>query len=291
MKYAWIQVNRHRYPVRVMCRVLGVSRHGFYHYCSHKGRREDPRLIAQVRLVFLSSNRRYGTRRIQEALRRMYEVSVSRRRIARIMKVHGLVAKRKGGKRIRTTDSRHNLPISPNLLEQSFTSPAPNQVYVGDITYLKTKEGWLYLAVVIDLYARRVLGYAVASHMRSSLVIQALEQAHTKRGGFHSKTIFHSDRGSQYASHAFRELLQRYTMRQSMSGKGNCYDNAACESFFASLKTELPDISNLSKKETIEALNHYIIFYNTKRLHSANDYRPPLETELLWWHNQHEGAA
>ena len=292
MKYAWIKAHRYRYPIGTMCRLLGVSRNGFYHYLVHSGRRRDGRLTALVRSVFQASRQTYGTRRIKAALRREYGLLVSRRRIGKIMNEEGLAAKRKGQRRIKTTDSDHNLPVAPNLLKQSFRSSGPNQVYVGDITYIKTKEGWIYLAVIIDLYARSVVGYALADHMRKALVIEALKNAYVRRGGFIPKAIFHSDRGSQYASHAFRQTLQKFGMKQSMSARGDCYDNAACETFFATLKTEIPDkTKHLNKKEATQAIENYISFYNTKRLHSYNGYLPPLEAEMKWWRNRLEVAA
>jgi len=292
VKYAWIKAHSHQYPVRVLCRVLGVLRNGYYHYLSQGKRQEDAKLVALIKTLFRTSRQTYGTRRIREALRREYGLIVSRRRIGRIMKDHGLIAKCKRGKRIKTTDSNHNLPIAPNLLDQIFHVSRPNRVYVGDITYIKTKEGWLYLAVVIDLFARAVVGHATCDRMQKELVIEALKRAHTRRGGFMPKAIFHSDRGSQYASHDFRKTLERFNMRQSMSAKGNCYDNAACETFFATLKTELPfRTKHLNKKEAIEAINHYIGFYNAKRLHSYNGYLPPLEAEMVWWRNRLKVAA
>ena len=292
MKYVWIKKHCDRYPISMMCRLLGVSRNGYYHYRAHGERKEDLRLIALIKSSFRSSNQTYGIRRIREALWRKYEIALYRRRIGRIMQKEGLVAKRKGRKYIKTTDSNHNLPIAPNLLNQLFEIAKPNQVYVGDITYIKIKEGWLYLAVVIDLYARMVVGHAIADHMQKELVIEALKRAHVRRGKFMPKAIFHSDRGSQYASHDFRKTLKTLRMRQSMSGKGNCYDNAACETFFATLKTELPvQTKHLTQKEVIDAIDSYITFYNTKRLHSYNGYLPPLEAEMVLWRNRLKVAA
>ena len=292
VKYAFIKRHCHRYSIGLMCQLLGISRNGYYHYLTHGKRKEDKKLVLSIKAVFRASRQTYGTRRIREALRREYGLIVSRRRIGRIMQKEGLVAKRKGRKRIKTTDSNHNLPISPNLLERRFIGLKPNQVYVGDITYIKTKEGWLYLAVVIDLYARVVVGQAIADHMQKELVIKALKHAHARRGGFEPKAIFHSDRGSQYASFEFRKTLEAFDMRQSMSAKGNCYDNAACETFFATLKTELPgSTKHLTKKEAIKAIENYITFYNIKRLHSYNGYLSPLEAEMVWWRNRLKVAA
>ena len=168
-------------------------------------------------------------------------------------------AKSKRRFRVKTTDSKHMLPISPNLLEQDFYAGTPGQIYAGDITYIRTKQGRLYLSVVIDLYARTVVEWAMANHMRSILVIEALKKAYIKRNGFKKEAIFHSDRGSQYASIQYRNLLRQYGITQSMSAKGNCYDNAACESFFASLKAELPIATQFqTHKEVMETIEEYI---------------------------------
>jgi len=260
----------------MMCRLLGVSRHG---ECN-----KDHDLFRHIEEIFEESYRTYGTRRIKKALDNTCGWIVSRRRIARAMKKLGLRAKTKRRLRITTTHSRHTLSISPNLLDQNFDASAPNEVYAGDITYIKTKEGWLYLAVVIDLYARAVVGWAIADHMQTSLISDALIKADRKRGSFAPDAIFHSDRGSQYASQEYRTLLHTFKMRQSMSGKGNGYDNAVSESFFGTMKTELLYPTKFqTKKEAINTITHYIGFYNTKRLHSYNGYLSPLEMELKWW--------
>jgi len=208
------------------------------------------------------------------------------------MKAQRLEARTKRRFRVKTTDSKHHLPIGPNLLEQDFYTSRPGEIYVGDITYIKTQEGWFYLAVVIDLYARMVVGYSLADHMRSSLVCEALRHAARRRGGFHHGAIFHSDRGSQYASREYRELLKSFHLRQSMSGKGNCYDNVACESFFGSMKTELALATKFqTKKEATRSIISYIGFYNTKRLHSYNGHCSPVEMELKWWRTQFGRSA
>lgn len=292
MKYAWIAEHRTEFPIIAMCSTLKVSRNGYYYWCKHGSRGEDSHLLQLVEEIFESSFKTYGTRRIKATLQKQYGWVVSRRRIGKAMKTLGLKAKTKQRFKVHTTDSKHTLPISPNLIDQDFYASAPAEAYVGDITYIKTKEGWLYLAVVIDLYARMVVGYAIAEHMRTSLIIQALKEANYRRGGIKKEAIFHSDRGSQYASQEYRELLETFGMRQSMSGKGNCYDNAACESFFGSLKTELIFPTKFqTKKEAKRSLIHYIGFYNTKRLHSYNDYCSPLEMELRWWQSQFREPA
>ncbi len=275
-----------------MCRLLKVSRNAFYHWCTYGSRQEDPDLLRIIKAVFDEHYGIYGTRRIKYVLEHRYGWIVSRRRIARVMRYLKLKAKSKQRFRIKTTDSKHTLPISPNLLEQDFYASTPGQVYAGDITYIRTKRGWLYLSVVIDLYARTVVGWSMANHMRSILVIEALKKACIKRNGFKKEAIFHSDRGSQYASMQYRSLLQEYGIQQSMSAKGNCYDNAACESFFASLKTELPIATQChTHKEVMETIEEYIGFYNTKRSHSYNGYQSPIETELKWWQTHFRNVA
>lgn len=266
-----------------MCRLLEVSRNGYYHWLKNGERKEDSDLVEYIKSIFEDSFKTYGTRRIKKALETKYGWIVSRRRVGRIMKKEGLKARSKQRFRIQTTDSKHHYPISPNLLDQDFYASSPNEAYVGDITYIRTNESWLYLAVVIDLYARTVVGWAIADHMQTSLISDALQKVKERRGSLRH-ALFHSDRGSQYASDEYRKKLAQYGMQQSMSATGNCYDNAACESFFGSLKTELIYPTKLqTRKEAIASIAHYIGFYNTKRLHSYNDYIAPLQMEMLWW--------
>lgn len=275
----------------MMCRLLKVSRNGYYHWKNHDHFKEDQELISFIKKIFNASFKTYGTRRIKKELENEYGWVVSRRRIGQIMKQEGLKARSKQRFRVQTTDSNHNLPISPNLLQQDFYASAPNEVYVGDITYIRTKEGWLYLAVVIDLYARTIVGWAIADHMQTSLIVKALNLAVARRGAL-KHSIFHSDRGSQYASLEYRTRLKQLQIQQSMSATGNCYDNAACESFFGSLKTEVIYPTQFQTKQEAQSLiTHYIGFYNTKRLHSYNGYIAPIQKELLWWQDQFRDSA
>lgn len=291
MKYAWIKDHQEIYTILMMCELLKVSRNGYYRWLKYGERKEDIALVRCVREIFEDSFKTYGTRRIKKELETEYGWIVSRRRIGRVMRSEGLKVRSKQRFKIQTTDSNHNYPISPNLLNQDFYAFAPNEVYVGDITYIRTIEGWLYLAVVIDLYARSVVGWAIDDNMQTSLISDALKKTKERRGSLQN-TIFHSDRGSQYASDEYRKQLTKYGMNQSMSAKGNCYDNAACESFFGSLKTELIYPTKLqTKKEVILSISHYIGFYNTKRLHSYNDYIAPLKMELWWWKSQFRESA
>lgn len=222
-----------------MCRFLHVSPSAYYawlHRAPSSREKADVQLSSMVQNAFEKSRRTYGTRRLKIALFRQGR-SVGRRRIGRLMKEAGLACKTK--RRFKaTTDSKHSLPIAPNDLNRQFAVAQANQVYVGDITYIQTLEGWLYLSVVIDLFARQVVGWSMATHMKTQLINDALLMALWKRKPTKG-LLWHTDRGSQYASETHRELLKQHGIQQSMSRKGNCWDNAVSESFFHTLKTEL----------------------------------------------------
>ena len=267
--------------VKPMCKCLAINRSAYYAWCNSAPsakRIEDQQLTEKIKVIFLNNKSRYGSRRIKEALNKD-DLIISKRRVSHLMKEAGLYCKAKRKFKM-TTDSKHNLPISPNLLQRNFTFSHPNQAYVGDITYIPTLEGWLYLAVVIDLFSRQVVGWSMKKHMRTSLVNDALLMAIWKRKpkrGF----IWHTDRGSQYASSDHRALLKTHGVQQSMSRKGDCWDNAVAESFFHTLKVEL---IHQSKFKTIEEAKNttfeYIeVYYNRLRMHSANDYLSPVEYE------------
>ncbi len=230
-------------------------------------------------MIFIQNKCRYGSRRIRKTLIKM-GYQASRRRVIKLMKVQNLHCKTKR-KFKHTTDSRHNLPIAPNLLNRDFSPLKPNQVYAGDITYIPTNEGWLYLAVVIDLYSRQVVGWSMDKRMKTALVNDALKMAIRKRKP-REGLIAHTDRGSQYASDSHRKLLKMYGIQQSMSRQGDCWDNAVAESFFHTLKTELTyhEIFN-TREEAKQKIFEYIeIYYNRLRMHSANDYMSPVEFEM-----------
>lgn len=234
----------------------------------------------KVKRVFMESRKTYGTRRIKKKLA-AEEIVWSRKRIRRIMAEQGLVAKARCKTRA-ATDSNHNHPVAPNLLGGRFDADYPNQVWVTDITYLKTREGWLYLAVVIDLYSRMVVGWSINNRMAKDLVINALEKA-IKRRNPDPGLICHSDRGSQYCSHAYQDLLKKYGFLCSMSRKGECLDNAVAESFFHSLKVEwIYGEPPVSRNEMYRSVREYIeVFYNRQRLHSANGYLSPCDFERV----------
>lgn len=281
MKYAWIKAKAGEFMIKPMCKCLKVNRSAYYAWCNSTPstkKLEEQHLKEKIKVIFLTNKSSYGARRIKKALKKDGLI-ISKRRISRLMKEAGLYCKTKHKFRI-TTDSRHNLPVSPNLLQRNFIFNHPNQAYVRDITYIPTLEGWLYLAVVIDLFSRQVVGWSMKKHMRVSLVNDALLMAiwnrKPKRG-----LIWHTDRGSQYASIDHRTLLKTHGIQQSMSRKGDCWDNAVAESFFHTLKVEL---IHQSKFKTIEEAKNTIfeyieIFYNRFRMHSANDYLSPVEYE------------
>lgn len=269
-----------------MCKVLKVSRNGYYHWIKNgMDAKEDAMLKQLIKSVFIASNKVYGTRRIKKALEKKYGWIVSRRRIGGVMQELGLVAKAQKRFKPVTTDSDHDLKAAPNLLGQSFYAYAPNQAYVGDITYIGTSQGWVYLSTVIDLYSRAMIGWAIDDSLHTPLVSKALQMAQTKRSTLQG-AIFHSDRGIQYASKQFKAKLQAYGMKQSMSAKGNCYDNAVAESFFHTLKMEMVHHETFkTKKEAMEKIKLYIEFYNRNRMHSYNNYLTPMEAEMRWWQN------
>ena len=227
-----------------------------------------------------TGRKNYGTRRIKDALKKQ-ETRVSRRRIGRLMREEDLQVQTKRKFKV-TTDSNHDKPIAPNLLEREFTVNTPDTVYVGDITYIPTREGWLYLAVVIDLFSRAVVGWSMGSRITAGLVNGAMLMALWKRNPAEG-LIFHSDRGSQYASDSHRTLLDDHGFKASMSKKGDCWDNAVAESFFHTLKIELVHHCDYETRDDARAsIFEYIeVFYNRQRSHSANGYEAPLVFETM----------
>ena len=283
MRYAFIDRYRHLYPVLVMCNVLEVSSSGYYAW---RGRpesrrsREDRELKKKIRSIFNQSRQTYGSPRILDEFRDQ-GIRCGRKRIARLMKEDQLVPK-KARRFRRTTITKPDHTKAPNLLGRQFTVGAPDTVWVGDITYLWTREGWLYLAVILDLFSRRVVGWAVRSHLGQELASGALERALFERGR-HKGLLHHSDRGCQYTSNDYQKKLQDNGLSVSMSGKGNCWDNAVAESFFATLKVELGD-SFSSRHAAREALFDYIeVFYNRQRRHTTIGGISPAEAEARFF--------
>jgi len=242
--------------------------------------KQDKELIEMIKPIFEIGRKTYGSRRIKKQLDKAGK-NVSRRRIARLMREENLRCKTKR-KFKATTDSKHNKPIAPNLLARQFEVNEANRYWVGDITYIPTDEGWLYLATVIDLYSRKIVGWSMSSNMRAELVNKALLMAIWQRKPPRG-LMWHTDRGSQYASDSHVSIINQHHIVQSMSRKGNCWDNAVAESFFHTLKTEL---THQCKFKTREEAKHVIfeyieVFYNRIRIHSANDYLSPVEFETI----------
>jgi len=265
--------------VSEMCRTLGVSRTGYYAWKSRgpsQRQKDDDTLAVKVLEVHKKSRQTYGRPRIHDKLKKQ-GVRVSGKRLARVMNeqdVHGKVKK----KFVITTDSDHPLEVAPNVLDRDFTASAPNQRWVGDITYLFTPEGWVYLAVVIDLYSRMVVGWSLGTVIDRFLVLRALEEAKQRRGVV-AGGLFHSDRGSQYASEDYRNALIAAGLTCSMSRTGDCYDNAVSESFFATLKRELGENFKDLTDAQRQLFDYIESFYNGERSHSTLGYASPIEFE------------
>jgi putative transposase len=280
----FVSIDQHRdhWPVRMQCKVLGVSSSGFYAWCKRQPSKRavaNQNLLGHIRRIHWDSHQRYGSPRVHAALRAEGQL-VSRRRVEKLMRLNDLQAITKRRVRITTTDSRHNLPVAPNVLDRNFGALSPNDKWLADITYIPTDEGWLYLATVLDLFSRKIVGWAMRDHMRTELPLAALTMA-IQRQRPQPGLIHHSDRGSQYASGDYQAMLADAGMTPSMSRKGNCWDNAPMESFFHTLKTELVHHRNYTTKEEAKRdLFQYIEgFYNRQRIHSAINYLTPEQME------------
>lgn len=282
MRFALIDAEKAEFSVRTMCRALDVSESGFFAW---KGRpasqrqRDDMIYLAHIRAAFELSNRTYGSPRMRHEL--VDEgLPIGRRRTARLMRENGLVARQKRRFK-RTTDSAHAWPVAPNLLDQDFAAEAPDQKWGADISYIWTAEGWLYLAVLIDLFSRRVVGWAVSDRLKKDLALRALRMALATRHP-PSGLIHHSDRGSQYCSIDYQAVLIKHGLLISMSGKGNCYDNAVVETFFKTIKSELIwPVTWQTRPQAENAVARYIDgFYNPIRRHSTLGYQSPVQFEM-----------
>lgn len=278
MKFAFIKESLSEYPVEICCCVLDVSRSGYYAWrdrpASARARRQED-LREKIQAVHEENRQVYGSPRICQALAAQGE-TVSENTVAKMMKKHRIAAKTKRKFVPCTTDSRHANPVAENVLDREFSAELPNQKWAVDITYIPTDQGWLYLAGVIDLCSRMIVGWSMAGHMRCELVSDALQMAIDRRqpGG---QLLHHSDRGIQYTCEDYMHLLQSHSLQPSMSGKGNCWDNAAMESFWATLKTELVHHDKYANHDQARAsIFEYIeVFYNRKRLHSSIGYKSP----------------
>ncbi len=285
MSYHIIEMNRPAGAVETLCGALGVSMSGYYAWRRRvPGQRQqsDALLLKEIRAVYQAGRGLYGSPRIHAALRQQ-GVCCSRKRVARLMRQHGLQSRRRPKRRVCTTDSGHNRPVAPNLLQRDFSAVAPNAKWVGDIVGIWTDEGWLYLAALLDTYARLIVGWAMSVYRDEALVTNALQMALARRElPEDANLIQHTDRGSQYTADDYLALLKGSGIQVSMSGKGDPYDNAMMESFFSTLRAELTDLERFSTRQSARtAVFEFIeVFYNRQRLHSSLGYRSPLAFEI-----------
>lgn len=281
MRFRFIDQAKKEFPAYRLCHLMGVSQSGYFAWKARPASRrqhDDMVMLTHIRSAYFLSNETYGSPRMTRELQDQ-GFTVGRRRIARLMRENGLHARHK--KRFRkTTDSHHAFPVAPNIIAQDFATTGPNQKWGADISYIWTREGWLYLALVIDLFARRVVGWAISDRLHRQLALRALEKAITMRRP-PKGLIHHSDRGSQYCALDYQGMLKTNGVIISMSGKGNCYDNAMVETFFKTLKSELIWRTVFQTRHDAEvAIAHYIDgFYNPARRHSALDYLSPIQFE------------
>ena len=285
MKYAFIHQHRFQYSITALCRRLNVSSSGYRHWRHYPvsiRQQKDQAIVIHLKEIHRECKSTYGYRRMYHAAR-LQGLDVGRNRVHRLMRVNGIMARYKR-KYKTTTNSRHSLSIAHNLLNRQFNVNTPNQVWVSDITYVPTQEGWLYLATTLDLYSRKIVGWAMEKRMQKSLVIRSLQMAlHNRRPNPSQRLMHHSDRGSQYASKLFQKLLKANDIRCSMSRKGNCWDNAVAESFFRTLKEErVYQQRYKTRDEAKHSIFEYIqVFYNQQLLHSSLGYMSPNQFERV----------
>jgi transposase InsO family protein len=288
-RYRFVEAESRRYSVAQLCRIAQVSRTAYYEWQERQpSQREldDAALTATIRAIHAASSGQYGSPRVLAELQAQGH-DVGRKRVARLMKAAGLRGRRPP-RWVRTTTPEPTPPAIPDLVHGQFEAPAPDVLWVGDITYIRTWEGWLYLATVIDVFSRRVIGFSLADHMRASLVCDALKTAVATRGGNVDGVIFHSDRGSQYSSAEFRALCDVHGVKPSMGKTGVCWDNALAESFFATYKLELIEPRSWpTRARTRTATVHWIeAVYNRQRRHSAIDMLSPVDYESRYWNRR-----
>lgn len=287
MRYQFIQDHQNEFPVRRMCSVLGVSSSGYYAW---QTRPVSPRvqanqkLLPEIRAIHNRSRKTYGSPRVHAELRAC-GFRAGKNRVARLMRAENLQGRRKK-KQPRTTDSQHSYPVAPNRLNREFQATRPNEKWLADIPYIPTAEGWLYLAVVLDLYSRKIVGWAFAATLEGCLVEQAFCMAVQDRPALNG-LLHHSDRGSQYAAGAYQRLLISQQIQTSMSRTGNCYDNAPMESFFSTLKCEHVHFQNYRTRQeaTTDIFSYIVGFYNRQRRHSSLGYLSPEEFERRYYIN------
>lgn len=294
MKYAWISQHDKQFELTALCQVLNVSLSGYRAWkgggSPERKRLTDTQMLVLIRSIHVELKGAYGSPRMVRELRAR-GVGACKARVERLMHEHGIRARHKRRYRV-TTDSRHGLPVAPNRLERDFAPAAPNQIWTSDITYLWTDEGWLYLAIVLDLFNREVVGWSLKPSMTADLVTDALTMAWFRRRP-EPGVVLHSDRGSQYASSAFQAKLAAYGMTCSMSRKGNCWDNAPTESWFNSFKNERIHDVRYDTRAAMEVVSfEYIeVFYNRQRQHSTLGYQSPAQYLERWRQEQEKKAA
>jgi len=285
VRFKFIDAEKATYPTVVLCRVMNVSRGGYYAWRNRKTSDHDKRdaaLLVKIKAFYKASHRRYGSPRIYDDLRGDKE-PVGKKRVERLMRQNNIVGKHRR-KFVCTTDSNHDLPVVPNLLKQKFEAPMPNMVWTSDITQLRTLEGWLYLAIVLDLFARYVVGWAVRADITRQLVLDAVTMAIGRRT-LEKDLIFHSDKGSQYAAADTKKLLTNHGMTPSMSGVGCCYDNAVSESFFSGFKNELGDTFPSRSRGRTDTFTFIETYYNPYRRHRFNGNISPRDCEAYFARN------
>ena len=282
MRYAFIEDHHTVWPIAIQCRVLAVSRSGYYEWrrrpVSERAQRRES-LTAAVRKIHVGHRQSYGSPRVHRELRAQGE-AVNEKTVAKVMREAGIRAKSDRKFRVTTTDSNHTQPVAENVLNREFTADQRNQKWVADITYIATLEGWLYLAAVLDLWTRKVVGWSMSQRIDSRLVVDALEMA-ISREFPDAGLVAHSDRGVQYASEHYQGVLTQHDIECSMSRRGNCWDNAPMESFFATLKKELVHHETYANREAarVSLFDYIEVFYNRERQHSALGYVSPLTFE------------
>ncbi len=280
MRYEFIRAEKVNYTIKLLCRVMQVQRSGYYAWLKRplsERKKRDNALKVEIRACWKKHRKAYGSPRVFRHLRKE-GVRIGRKRVERIMREEGICGRAARPRKVATTDSRHDYQRYENVLNRQFDVAEINDVWAADITYIPTTTHMLYLAVIIDLYSRRVVGWSIQDHMQTSLVQGALLMALSSRS---APRLHHSDQGTQYASDAYQACLRRHGIQCSMSRVGNCWDNAVVESFFGSLKSELPGLNHCSATQARQQLFDYIeVFYNRQRMHSTLDYRSPHEYEM-----------
>lgn len=283
MRFLFIRAEKANYPLTVLCRVLKVSRSGYYAFEKRRPSKRacaDQELTIRIQEVHQKSRQTYGSPRVHRELREGRRNRVGRKRVARLMRSAGIVGRCRR-KFCRTTNSSHGLPVAANLLDRQFEMSRPNQGWVGDVTYIRTVVGWLYLAVILDLFSRRVVGYALSRRNDTQLALAALEAA-IKHRALTIGLLHHTDQGSPYASEEYQAALKASGIVCSMSRRGDCWDNAVAESFFSTIKSEvaLDDPELTPEQASAQVVDYIENFYNSERRHSTLDYFSPIEYEL-----------